>query len=265
MATVCFLYNGSQYNIQCNEDEKMGDIINKFLIKCDKKNESIYFLYSGKPLDEDLIFSEAANRLDKINKVMKVQAIDSLEETEVSTLEKSKNIICPECFENAHISIDNSFKISIYDCKNKHKSENIQLRQFYKTQYYDLTKIVCDNCKKENKSKTYKNTFFVCCKCKIKLCPICKISHDKSHFIIDYDDKDYNCLEHSENYIFYCNICKKDICTLCENQHLGHKTITFGSIMPNIEECKLDLSNLKDKIKILKRDIKNIVSKLNKM
>ena len=265
MANVYFLYNGSEYNIQCKEEDKMEDIINKFLNKCNQKKDSVYFLYSGKQLDDDLIFIEAANNLDKISKVMKIQAFDTLIEKESSSLKKSKNIICPECFETAHISIDNTFKISIYDCKNQHKTENIQLKQFDKTQYIDLAKIICDKCKVENKSTTYKNEFFVCCKCKINLCPICRNSHDKSHYIINYDEKEYICTEHEENYIFYCTICKKDICTLCENQHLGHKTITYGSIMPDIEGCKTDLLHLKEKIKMLKKDIKNIISKLNNL
>ena len=263
MATVDFLYNGSQFSIQCKEEDKIEDIINKFLVKCEKNKNSIYFIYNGKILDEDLIFIDAANNLDKINKVMKVQAIDTLVEEESSSLKKSKNIICPECYENAHISIDNSFKISIYDCKNKHKSENIQLKQFDKTQYIDQAKIICDICKKENKSKTYKNTFFVCCKCKINLCPMCKSSHDNSHYIIDYDDKDYYCNIHYEKYIFYCNTCKNDICTLCENEHYGHETTTYGTIVPDIELCKNDLLNLKEKISNIKKDIKNIISKFN--
>ena len=265
MATVDFLYNGSQFSIQCKEDDKIEEIIDKFLVKCEKKKNSIYFLYNGKILDQDLIFIEAANNLDKINKVMKVQAIDTLIEEESSSLKKSKNIICPECYENAHISIDDSFKITIYDCKNKHKSKNIQLKQFDKTQYINQSKIICDICKKEDKSKTYKNTFFLCCTCKVNLCPMCKSSHNNSHYIIDYEDKDYFCFEHCENYIFYCTVCKKDICTLCEKKHYGHKTITYGSIMPKIDEYKINLLNLNDKISILRKDIKNILTKLDNL
>ena len=261
---VEFIYNGTKMMIQCKEDDRMEDIIEKFIIKCQKKKDSLFFLYGGEKLDEDLTFMEVAKDIDKNCNLMRIQACDNIDEdTNNSSLIKSKNIICPECQENSRFTMEN-FKISIYECKNGHKTQNIQLNEFEKTQFINQTKIICDKCKKD-KSDTYENKFYLCCTCKINLCPICKNSHDKSHFQIDYEDKDFYCINHSEAYIFYCKDCKKDICTLCEKDHIGHKTITYGSIMPNKEESQKDLKNLKVLIKDIKRNIKNIISKLNNL
>ena len=261
---VEFIYNSTKTMIQCKEEDRMEDIIEKFIIKCQKKKDSLFFLYGGEKLDEDLTFMEAAKDIDKNCNLMRVMACDNIDEDKNnSSLIKSKNIICPECQENSRFSMKN-FKISIYECKNKHKSENIQLNEFEKTQFINQTKIICDKCKTE-KSNTYENKFYICCTCKLNLCPICKDSHDKSHFQINYDDKDFYCINHCEAYIFYCEDCKIDICTLCEKEHFGHKTITYGSIMPNIEESQKDLKNLKELIKDIKRNIKNIISKLNNL
>ena len=193
MAKVEFIYEGKKNEIQCKEDDKIGDIINKYLNKIGKKKEDIYFLYSGQKLDENSTFNETLNNLDKDKKTMIVQAIDSIvnEEENSSCLKKSEYVICPDCFEKAYLSIDDKFMISINDCKNGHKKENIHFEKFEKTQFIDETKILCGNCKTENKSNTFKNSFYICCNCHINLCPLCKNTHEKSHFIINYEDKDF--------------------------------------------------------------------------
>ena len=44
MAQVDFNYNNENTIIQCNDDDTMKSIINKYLIKCDKTNQNLYFL-----------------------------------------------------------------------------------------------------------------------------------------------------------------------------------------------------------------------------
>ena len=194
---------------------------------------------------------------------MKVLVTDNLSEEEKKTsLKKSKYIICPECQENARISIKD-FKISIYDCKNGHVTNNIQLNEFEKTQYINETKIICGVCKAKNKNESTDNKFCLCSTCKLNLCFLCKTIHDKSHYIIDYDDKDFYCQIHSDGYNCFCLDCQKDLCALCENQHSGHKLIYHGSIMPDKDACQKELENLDLRIKSLKKNIKDIVTKLN--
>ena len=206
MAQVDFEYEGSTIRIQSTLDEKFEDIIKKFTEKISKTKEDLYFIYGGKFLNEKLTFSEQANSSDKKRKIMDV-IVDkkSLEENnnEEKFLKKSKYIICPKCKESARILVDN-YIIELYDCKNGHKTNNISINDFVKTQSIDESKIICDNCNKVNKNTSYNNTFFICLECKKKLCQLCKSVHDKNHNIIDYDDKNFVCDLHSETYFSYC-------------------------------------------------------------
>jgi signal recognition particle GTPase len=179
---------------------------------------------------------------------------------DIKNLKKSKNIICPECNENIRIRIYGQ-KIFLYECKNKHKKNDLLLTQFEKTQYIDESKIICNVCK-NNKNDVYGNKFYICVNCKFKLCPLCKNSHDKSHNIIDYDEKNYICATHFESYTSYCYDCKKDICTVCEKEHSSHKSITYGSILPDMEKVNNELKNLNQKINEYKNEINKIIEKL---
>ena len=263
MAQVEFIYNGNRTLIQCNPTDKMKDITQKFLLKCDKKQDKIYFLYDGDTLKEELTFNELVNDLDKNRNQMSVIVNDNQNiDQDIPTLKKSKNIICPECNENIRISIVD-YKISLYECKNRHKMENILFNDFEKTQNIDETKITCGNCKNVNKSSAFDNKFFICYSCKTNLCPICRSIHDKSHNIFDYDEKYYICNKHYDLYNSYCNNCKKDICLLCEKEHEGHKTLSYGGIIPDINSINKDLDDLKEKINEFKNNIKEIISQLN--
>lgn len=225
MAKIEFFYEGAKTEIQCQLKDKLEISIKKFLNKVGKKEGSIFFIHNGVKLDEELTFEEAANVLDKISNVMKVIGYDYIsDDDKEKILKKSKNIICPICMENSRISMED-FKISIYDCRNKHRTDNIQLNEFEKTQYVDQSKIICDNCKTKNKSESTDDKFYICFACKKNLCTLCKNKHDNSHKIFNYDDKCFYCKIHSEVYIGYCNDCKKDICNLCQNEHRQHYTM----------------------------------------
>ena len=59
----------------------------------------------------------------------------------------------------------------------------------------------------------------------MKLCPLCKSSHNKNHNIINYNDKNYICNKHNELFIKYCNECRENMCMLCENEHKNKKYV----------------------------------------
>ena len=102
---------------------------------------------------------------------MNIIVLDYKETEKIIIQKKSKNIICPECKRNIRIKI-NKQKISLYDCRNGHKKDFNTIEELEKTQYIDESKIICDNCKKQNKYNSYENKFFICCNCKINLCPL---------------------------------------------------------------------------------------------
>ena len=69
MAEIKFTYEGSNTIIQSNINDKIKDIINKFLIKINKEeNIKLYYLYNGNKINEELTFNEQANKIYKIER-----------------------------------------------------------------------------------------------------------------------------------------------------------------------------------------------------
>ena len=266
MVEIEFNFKGEKINIQSQLEEKMKEIMKRFSIKADKKLESLYFLYGRKILNENLTFSEQASESDKKRNIMSVivnaKVDDNSEEDE--SFKKSKYIICPECINNCRILITN-YKITFYECKNGHKKSDIELNDFEQTQNYDESKIKCEFCKSSNKTTSYNNIFYICYDCNKNLCPLCKSSHDKTHKIIEYDDKFFICDLHNEPYNSYCSDCKKDICLSCEMDHIEHKIISFGEILPNLKKIKQESDDFYNKIEKFKNNIRVIINKLNKL
>ena len=183
---------------------------------------------------------------------------------ENTNLKRAKNIICPKCKEDIKLSLKD-YKINLFDCNNDHKIDNIKLNDFQKTQLIDETKIICDICKINNKSQTYNNQFNFCLECEKNICPLCKSSHDKSHSIIDYEQKYSVCHSHLEPYNSYCEKCKKDLCLGCEKEHEGHTIKSYGSMIPDIKQLKNKLGELKSIIDEFKVFINDIILKLNEV
>ena len=129
----------------------------------------------------------------------------------------------------------------------------------------DLSKIICHNCKTKNKGNTYKNELYRCNSCNINLCPLCKSMHNKDHYIINYDKKNYLCNIHNENYISYCKTCKINVCMLCESLHKDHHILYFGKILPNIDDLKNKKNELRKIIDRFNDDIQNIIKQFNKV
>ena len=271
MVSVEFNYNQNNIIIQSKLDDKFKDIINKFGSKSLLDVNSLIFLYSGNSIDdEDITLSKllGENKVEEIEKMKEngivekitilVYPIDDLDDNK--QIIKSKYIICPKCKENIKYKINN-YKIYLYECKNGHICNNLLLKEFDKTQFIDISKIKCNKCK-TNKSETYKREFYKCLTCNINICPLCKSSHDKTHKIINYEQKDYICPTHNDFYVKYCYKCKKNLCLICDNEHKNHENILFGEILPNDDE-KNYLNELKESIDTLKTNIKEITNKLN--
>ena len=262
-----FIYNQRKIIIEGNLNDKMKEFFLRFSIKTEKDLEKIYFLYNGYKINEDSTLKEISNwDINKGNAIqILVNDISNEDESfENICLKPSKYIICPQCKENIRICIDN-YKIKLYECKNNDIIDNISFNDFENTQLINEKKIICQICKNTNKNDSYENKFYRCLSCKINLCPLCKSSHEKTHNIIDYDQKNFICNMHYEGYSSYCKDCKIDICLMCENEHAEHKIISYGRIMPNIKDLKEDINNQKEKISEFIKGIEDIINKLNKL
>ena len=153
MCQVEFQYKNNSTIIQCNEEENMSDICKKFISKAQIDKNNIYFSYNGKAgseFNEKLTYSQMINSYDKERKLMNILVFNIDEKEENKSIIKSKNIICPKCGENIKMKIKD-YKISLFECKNGHKIDNLSFDEFEKTQNIDLSKIICNICKKNPK------------------------------------------------------------------------------------------------------------------
>lgn len=126
MAEVIFNFEGFNTIIQCDINDKMNNIIDKFLLKINKKEDvnKYNYLYNGGRIENELTFKEQANGFDINRKKMNiiVNTIDG----NINKIKEmiSKNIICPICKEDILMNIEN-FKIKLFGCKNNHVKNNI--------------------------------------------------------------------------------------------------------------------------------------------
>ena len=254
---ISFNYKNTETLIQCKEDEKIGEICKRYATKININIEDLMFICDGEQL----------NLNENIKGINKIILVYNKNETVIKGGDKmvlSKEIICPECSELCLMKINNN-NIKFYECKNNHE-KNIFLNEYEKSQIINESKIICNICKKNSKSNTFDNIFYICFKCNINICPLCKSSHDKEHQLVNYEDKNYICREHYEYYISYCNDCKKNLCYQCELEHDDtHKTIFYKKVMPNIKEIKNKMNEFRDNINIFNKIIDDSIKKLNEL
>ena len=261
MATIDFTYNSIVSTIQCNKNEKIKEICNRFSIKIEKNIDDIYFVYDGSKLDNNLFekeFDNIANNIDKERNKMNILAYDLNEQITDDNMKQSKEIICPKCKESTRIIIED-YKIILFDCKNGHIIDNLTFDKFEESQIIDESKIICANCQQNNKSNTFGNEFYKCNNCKIYLCPLCKKKHDQSHYIINYDLKYFICEKHNENYISFCNNCFKNMCAICMEEDNGnnHKIDIYKR--PNKNNKLNELEELKNNINKMYKEMDKII------
>jgi len=258
---VLFIYNGKQTIIQCNANEKLNIICERFINELQLDKSKIYhYIYNGNIINKDLTFEEQANNEDKTECKMNIIVVDEMNKIKNENIKESEEIICPECKENILIKID-EYKINMYNCKNNHKINNITIKEFDNTQKIDISKIVCDICKVNNKSNIYNNEIYKCITCCMNICPLCKSKHDNNHIIVKYEDRNIICNKHNDKFVKYCNECNEDICMKCTIDHNNHKCINYTDIIGDIDINK----EYKEHIDILINNINEIINKLEEI
>ena len=103
MVEVLFIYEGQQIIIQCNIEDKMKDIINKFKSKIQKEDNNLYYIYNGDKINEELKFNQIIN--NKEEKIINILVYDNKNNENDKEI-ISNEIICPECKENIFIHIN---------------------------------------------------------------------------------------------------------------------------------------------------------------
>ena len=266
MVEIEFLYEGKKIIIQGSLTDKISSTIQKFLTKVDCHGEVCY-LYQGTQIVQQLKIEDyiGKDNQESNKMIIMVNSLDDKDGEDLnSSLKRSNFNICPKCGENIIVKIKD-YKIVLEDCKNNHCINNLSINEFNRTQIIDMSKTICDKCKLYNQSNTYNNQFFRCNVCKMNLCPLCKSSHDSTHLIISFDQKEYICENHNEPFMKYCSFCRKNLCLLCSNEHKTHETISFDTLIPDMKEIKDLMDKLRKEIDIFKVNINNIILNLNKM
>ena len=122
MVSVEFVDNGIKTIIQCNENDKLEDIIQRYCFKTEKNIEKMIFLYSGNIIiNKNKTWNELANLEDKKRKIISI-LIDNIS-SDNKNLKKSKYIICPKCNDLTKINIKD-YRISLNGCQKDHIINN---------------------------------------------------------------------------------------------------------------------------------------------
>lgn len=73
MSEVQFSYNSNSINIQCNKNEKMKDIFNRFKSKTGLNQKQFIYIYSGNVItNEELTFDQISNSFDQTRNKMTI-------------------------------------------------------------------------------------------------------------------------------------------------------------------------------------------------
>ena len=266
MVEVEFNYQQNTVIIQGNLTDSFETVSKKYADKANLDINNIYFISSGKIINKEDKLETIMSESDKRNKkmIILVYSINNTAINESTNIKVSNVVICPECKEICKYEI-NDDKIKLYDCKNGHIIENIKLDEFKNHQIIDISQIKCDKCKINNKSNTFNNDFYICYECNMNLCPLCKSIHDKTHSIINYDNKNYICNKHNKSYIKYCEDCNIDICLSCTNEHKNHKIISYQNKLIDIKNIRNKMNEFENVINELKVNLEEIINKFKKI
>ena len=143
MVEVELNYNQNIINIQGNMNEKFEEIIERYINKTNLDINNIYFISNGKIVNKNEKLENIMSESDKRNKkiIILVYSINSTINMENTNIKESNDIICPKCKEICIYEIKD-YKIKLYDCKNRHINEYINLNEYENNQNIDTINII---------------------------------------------------------------------------------------------------------------------------
>ena len=152
MTEVIFVYNDNSIGIQVQSNEILSIVIDRFCTKANVNRNKVLFLYNGEILNENKTVNEI-----KINEENKKIIVYDNNNINNNNIRRSNEIICPECYKNIFIEI-NDYKIRLKNCVNNH-NKNILIEEFENSQLIDLSKIICNKCNINNMGNTFNNKY----------------------------------------------------------------------------------------------------------
>ena len=266
MIQIEFQLDQQKIIIQAKSDETFQSVIDRYIQKSQIQLNSVYFISNGSQINPDQILENVMTDMEKQNKKMNVlvNMIEDKSKDKKQVIIKSKDIICPKCGEPCRITLEDC-KIKLFGCVNKHITSGIRLLNFPETQKVDISKIICDKCKVQNKGDSTDHIFYKCLTCKKNLCILCKVTHPSDHNVMRDDLINNICPEHNEQLIKFCVDCNLNTCFSCDEKHRQHETINLVDLKPNMDEIKNKILQLKKEIETFKKEIEKAIMKLNKL
>ena len=258
MHTIEFEYNTKITKIGVYSQDSLQSAVNKFIEKENLDSKLLEFSFNNKEINLDEKVEKLINDLNDDDQNILIQVKLKNNDNNINQKEIYE-IKCPKCSEPCRIKIEN-YLIKLYQCKNGHRIENIELDEFTKIQ----NQILMRKCKVCNQDKPIQE-LYRCINCKIDLCKDCKTDHGKNHEILDYNQKKFICESHKNPYSNYCFTCKLNICLNCLEEHYNHVIITFSEITPNIDDIKTKMNSFKNSINLLDEHIKELMNYLYKI
>jgi small GTP-binding protein len=266
MIQIEFQLDQQKIIIQAKSDETFQAVIDRYIQKTQIQLNSVYFISNGSQIKLDQTLENAMTELEKQNQKIKVlvNMLEDKSDDKKEVIIKSKDIICPKCSEPCIITLENC-KIKLFGCVNNHITKDIGLLDFPETQKIDISKIICDKCKVNNKGESTDHKFYKCLTCKKNLCILCKVNHQSDHNVVRDDLINNICPEHNEQIIKFCVDCNLNTCFSCDEKHRYHETINLVDLNPNKNIIKNKLLQLKNEIETFKDEIKKAMMKLDKL
>ena len=148
---------------------------------------------------------------------------------------------CENCYSIRRITIDPNVPHSFINLECKCNTSRKNLQNFLNELRKGIQlKIICNNCKKEDKNSSY------CNNCNHIYCSKCIGSH-KKHVFIPLSKLDYYCVFHQNDlYCAYCYDCSLNLCKKCikDKKHANHNCKEFKKLLLS----KNDRNYLKEKL-----------------
>ena len=250
MAEVIFCINNEYIPIQCQPNNILQTICNRFCSKVHINVNSYIFIYNDKEIDYNKTFSELANehdtKMNKINILVKEKACIQ----KASSLSKNINPLNLE---------DN--KINISETNNKKETTKISFDNFNNCQSNSILE--------EENNINYNN------KCNIKIKQIknekntnlslFNSTEDDFNNIIELIKKVNKCPEHNDGFISICKTCNKHLCFICDDkEHEGHEILNLKKVFTPKKDVQEIINQKKNLINnkyysILSRAINNLL------
>ena len=256
MSKITFVYMRRKYQKTIkNPNTLLSEEINKLSFTLQISSDNLYCVYRGKSLNN------IRKKISDFKNKNLLIFIFNLKKIKVKRDELLNNLLCPSCENLISMSI-NEGKITLKNCCNNHKLQNLSISLFINLQSNIKRKDnYCVNC---NNNLNYYNYFYIC-SCNYFICPLCKDEHNeknKKHYQIINNKQFLICEKHNMLFNFFCNKCNKNLCNNCIDEHKEHNKniILFKEIIQSIK-----INDIINEIKIFKNNLDKYKDNLNKI